>query len=67
MELIRLGKLGRGMPVVVPGPEPEVPKDARCALCKDDSQLQYVVVGHKDTVVCLDSMSCVKRALGVES
>ncbi len=65
MELIMLGRLGRGMPVVVPGPEVVTPDGARCALCRETGATTWVVVGHEDAVVCLDSMACVKRALGV--
>lgn len=63
MELIALSRLGRGTPAVVPGPEVAVPEDATCALCSDGERLHFVVVGHVDTMVCVDSLGCVRRAL----
>lgn len=67
MELIQLGRLGRGAPAVVPGPEPAAPEGARCVLCGDDGLLTYAVLGHADTVICVDSRNCVLRTLGAEA
>lgn len=67
MELIRLGKLGRGAPAVVPGPDPVASEGSGCRLCGDGGRLTWAVVGHVDTMVCVDSHGCVRRALGVRS
>lgn len=63
IEVKLLGRLDRGAPPVVPGPEPLAQPGAQCALCQDDNLVTYAVVGHADTVVCVDSRSCVLRAL----
>ena len=55
--LIRLGR-------DAPGAESETPKDPECALCRDGERLTFVVIGHVDTAVCVDSQRCVMRALG---
>lgn len=36
-----------------------------CALCGDGSgERMFVVLGHADTIVCVDSLGCVDRAVG---
>lgn len=58
---------GTVMVPVVPGPDPIIPAGTGCALCAGDGPLSMVVVGHRDTAVCVDTLGCVERAIGVRS
>lgn len=50
---------------VIPAPAPGVPADAACVLCGSAAERRvWAVVGHVDTVICLDSLGCVLRAVG---
>lgn len=53
-----------GMTVpVVPGREQVA--EGPCALCgAEGGRRMFVVIGHADTVVCVDSLACVNRAVG---
>lgn len=64
IEMRLLGRPNRGAPPVVPGPDPQTQPGAQCALCGNDALVAFVVLGHADTVVCVDSRGCVLRALG---
>lgn len=51
---------------VVPGREPVAEGD--CSLCRTaEGERMFVVLGHADTVVCVDTLGCVERAMGVRA
>jgi hypothetical protein len=65
VSVILLGRLGRGLPPVIPGAEPVVPEGAECALCHTTARdRMFTVVGHVDTVICVDSQACVDWVFG---
>lgn len=55
MDLIMLGSPGRG--------DWTESEELECALCGDGERLTFIVIGRADTAVCVDSRSCVLRAL----
>lgn len=47
---------------VVPGREQAAA--GACVLCRDAvGERMFVVMGHADTIVCADTLACVKRAV----
>jgi hypothetical protein len=58
--------MDRVMVPVNPGPGPVIAPDDECVLCASSDGLRmWVVVGHSDTVVCVDTLGCVVRAVGI--